>query len=77
MTYIHTHTANIALSLGKREQFPLISQWAIQLANTIVMWNDRYITRRPLSTMPYALLEDIGVTPEQAKLEAAKPFWRA
>ncbi len=77
MTYIHTHTAKIALNLGKREQFPLISQWAIQLENTIVMWNDRYITRRPLSTMPHALLEDIGITPEQAKLEAAKPFWRA
>lgn len=77
MTYIHTHTANIALNLGKRKQLPLVSQWAIQLANTIVTWNDRYITRRPLSTMSYALLKDIGVTPEQAKLEAAKPFWRA
>lgn len=77
MTYIHAHTANIALSLGKREQLPLVSQWAIQLANTIVTWNDRYITRRPLSTMPYTLLDDIGVTPEQAKLEANKPFWRA
>ncbi len=77
MTYIHAHTADIALKLGKREHFPLASHWAIHLADTIVTWNDRYNTRRPLRTMPYALLEDIGITPEQAKLEAAKPFWRA
>lgn len=77
MAYIHTHTAKIALALGKREHFPLASQWAIQVANTIVTWNDRYNTRRPLGTMTYALLEDIGVTSEQAKQEAAKPFWRA
>ena len=77
MTYIHVQIASIALKLGKREQFPLISQWAIQVANTVVTWSDRYKTRRPLSTMSYALLEDIGVTPEQAKREAAKPFWRA
>ena len=77
MAYIHTQTAEIALNLGKRQQFPLVSQWAIQLANTIVMWNDRYKSRRFLGTMSYAQLVDIGVTPEQAKLEACKPFWRA
>ena len=77
MTYIHTHTAEIALNLGKRQQFPLVSQWAIQLANTIVMWNDRYKSRRPLRTMSYAQLADIGVTPKRAEHEARKPFWRA
>ena len=77
MTYTHTHTAEIALNLGKRQKFPLVSQWAIQLANTIVMWNDRYKSRRFLSTMPYAQLTDIGVTPKQARHEACKPFWRA
>ncbi len=77
MAYTHTQTAKIALNLGKRQQFPLVSQWAIQLANTIVMWNDRYKSRRPLRTMSYAQLADIGVTPKQAKFEARKPFWRA
>lgn len=77
MAYIHAHTAEIALNLGKREHFPLVSRWAIQVASTIVTWYDRYNTRRPLSTMPYGLLEDIGITPEQARLEAAKPFWRS
>ena len=77
MAYIHTQTAEIALNLGKRQQFPLISQWAIQLANTIVLWNDRYKSRRFLSTMSHTQLTDIGVTPEQARREACKLFWRA
>ena len=77
MAYSHADTANIALTLGKREQFPLLSQWAILVANTIVTWNDRYKTRQALRTLSYTLLDDIGITPKQARLEAIKPFWRA
>ena len=32
--------------------------------------------RRALAQLDRRLLRDIGVTPEQAEREAAKPFWR-
>lgn len=77
MTYTHTSTASIALKLANRGQLPLISLCAIQFANTVVTWCDRYKSRRVLGTMTYGQLNDIGVTPKQALHETAKPFWRA
>ncbi len=40
-------------------------------------WYDRHCERRRLAEMSSDLLQDIGVTPEAARREAAKPFWRA
>lgn len=77
MTYQHTHTAQIALNLANRKQLPVISQWSILLANSVVTWSDRYKSRRKLDTMPDYLLRDVGITPKQAGKEALKPFWRA
>jgi uncharacterized protein YjiS (DUF1127 family) len=76
MAYIHAHTANTALKLSKRTQFPVLSIWAIQVANTVVTWDDRYKARRALQTMTREHLNDMGMTPEQARREAGKPFWR-
>ena len=77
MTYTHAHTASIALKLAHRGQLPLIFICAIQFADTVVTWKDRYNSRRDLSTMSFGQLEDIGVTPDQALIEQHKPFWRA
>lgn len=77
MTYTHAHTASIALKLANRGQLPLVSEYAIQMANTVVTWSDRYNSRRVLSTMTFGQLEDIGVTPDQALFEQRKPFWCA
>jgi uncharacterized protein YjiS (DUF1127 family) len=77
MAHIHTHTAQIALELSNRGHLPVVSQWAIRLANTVVTWDDRYKSRRKLGTMPNDLLDDMGITPRQALLEARKPFWLA
>lgn len=38
---------------------------------------ERYRQRKQLMEMDDRQLEDIGITPEQAELEAGKPIWRA
>lgn len=55
-------------SLGQRAPGPLA------LLN---LWQRRREERRQLSQLPEELLQDIGLTPEQVRVEAAKPFWRA
>ena len=43
---------------------------------TLVAWQHRYELRRHLLELDDRLLEDIGLSREQARQEAAKPFWR-
>ena len=37
----------------------------------------RYRTRKQLARLSPERLRDVGITPEQAKREAAKPFWKS
>ncbi len=61
----------IALDLRQPSQAPLA-----QLA----LWRDRAGFRRDLRRLAKVgdhMLRDIGMTPESAQREIAKPFWRA
>jgi uncharacterized protein YjiS (DUF1127 family) len=40
-------------------------------------WGERARQRRALRELPDYLLRDIGVSRDEAELEAHKPFWRA
>ncbi|MEM9371675.1 MAG: DUF1127 domain-containing protein [Pseudomonadota bacterium] len=46
------------------------------LINLVRLWRHRARTRMELSDLEPHMLRDIGVTPEQAEHEIAKPFWR-
>jgi uncharacterized protein YjiS (DUF1127 family) len=39
-------------------------------------WHERRRFRAELEELDEHLLDDIGLTPSQARSEAAKPFWR-
>lgn len=43
---------------------------------TFARWYDRYLQRRVLAELDSRMLEDIGVTPQEARREISKPFWR-
>lgn len=43
---------------------------------TFARWYDRYVQRRTLAELDARMLADIGVTPEKARQEIRKPFWR-
>ncbi|MEQ9327320.1 MAG: DUF1127 domain-containing protein [Rhodospirillales bacterium] len=42
----------------------------------IRLWRHRMVTRRSLVAMETRLLADIGLTPEEARREARRPFWQ-
>jgi uncharacterized protein YjiS (DUF1127 family) len=43
---------------------------------TLREWRQRASTRRALSQLSTAALQDIGIDQDRADAEAAKPFWR-
>lgn len=43
---------------------------------TVALWHSRARQRRALAELSAELLDDIGVSPHQAAMEARKPFWR-
>jgi len=47
------------------------------IAATVRVWRRRDCARSSLRSMDEHLLRDIGFTPDQARREAQKPFWRA
>lgn len=57
------------LQLGPRTKL-------LKIYGILTTWFARWKQRRALARLDGRLLEDIGVTREQANREAAKPFWR-
>ncbi len=46
-------------------------------ATTLHHWHERACQRRVLAGLTPRELRDVGLSPGQARAEAAKPFWRA
>ncbi len=47
------------------------------MRQTVLVWNRRRATRKTLAQLDGRILADIGITPDQARMEAEKPFWLA
>tara|TARA_R110000787_G_scaffold10415_2_gene35304 strand:+ start:4309 stop:4548 length:240 start_codon:yes stop_codon:yes gene_type:complete len=43
----------------------------------LIIWQHRLAMRHALTRMEPYLLNDMGISPEDAAREAAKPFWQA
>lgn len=59
---------------GDRQEYSLAE--AIGWGAPIGLWIARARERRALARLNGHLLQDIGVSPEEAAGEAAKPFWQ-
>lgn len=73
-------TANNSIQLISFVQdhpLPVIARWALAFAVLVTKWDRRARTRRALARLEAARLQDIGISLEEAKAEAAKNFWRA
>lgn len=55
---------------------PPISGVLHGLTLLVLRWEERRQTRRSLRDLDAHMLNDIGVPPDIARLEGAKPFWR-
>lgn len=71
----HSQTAQILSPLTAATRLPLTAVFAVKLATVITAWDHRYRSRNVLKTLDAHMLEDIGLSPAQAKKEARKPFW--
>lgn len=47
-----------------------------RLLRLVICWRDRRRGRQALARLEAERLADIAVRPDQARREAAKPFWR-
>lgn len=47
-----------------------------RLARTLLLWHERARQRRHLRYLSDHMLRDIGLTPDDVRAEAGKPFWR-
>lgn len=55
----------------------VVADWAAKALRTLVMWELRLRTRHALARLDATRCADIGIAPERAEAEAAKPFWKA
>ncbi|MEP5154901.1 DUF1127 domain-containing protein [Planktotalea sp.] len=63
--------------LDRQQPMPILATIAVRVAVTSSKWAKRRRTRRSLRNLDSHLLNDIGLTPEAAEIEANKRFWRA
>ena len=55
---------------------PIIADLAVTFAVIVTLLNERRATRKSLKNIPDHILKDIGISREEANLEARKPFWK-
>ena len=66
----------VLAQLSARTTLPPVSRWAVQFAYLSYLWSQRRRTRAQLRALDPARLQDIGLTPDEARLEYSKWFWR-
>lgn len=62
--------------LSARSSLPALSRVAVQIAWIYAVWTHRRRSRSDLAGLDAHLLNDIGMTPEEATFESRKWFWR-
>ena len=76
MAHSTTKHSSALTHLSTRTTLPLMSQVAIKVAYVVLLWSQRRRTRNALSDLSPHALRDIGISPDDARIEASKPFWR-
>ncbi|CUH77266.1 DUF1127 domain-containing protein [Tropicibacter naphthalenivorans] len=61
--------------LDRSQPLPVAAEVALRFAVAVTKWSTRRATRNALKTIEPHLLDDIGLTRQQAMDEAHRPFW--
>lgn len=72
----HTQTAHTLARLGSSSRLPLGAALAVRIAGVLMLWDQRRRTRQALSALDDHLLQDVGLTPREARREAGRYFWQ-
>jgi len=70
------HSPAFPVGSGRRYADRLVRVATIWMT-TLLVWQDRANQRHQLGELSDFMLRDIGISPELARSEAAKPFWQA
>jgi uncharacterized protein YjiS (DUF1127 family) len=57
-------------------QLPVVARVALFFAATVTEWDKRSRTRRALSSLTKTQLLDVGLTVQEARMEARKKMWQ-
>mgnify|MGYP003675446276 FL=1 len=72
----HMTTDALAVLTTSRS-LPLLAVISVTFAATVTKWVARRQTRLSLNQLEAWQLDDLGLTPEAARTEARKVFWKA
>ncbi|MFD2208033.1 DUF1127 domain-containing protein [Kiloniella antarctica] len=76
MANVSMHKTNTCGELRNNKQIALFLMAPVVFTvETLVAWQDRLIMRDHLRDVDTRLLSDMGISVEEAKNEAIKPFW--
>ncbi|SDK11364.1 DUF1127 domain-containing protein [Aliiruegeria lutimaris] len=76
MTQFPSATTTRLESLKSRKSLPLLADFFVLAAETVVKWEQRSRSRRHLRELSPHHLRDIGLTPDMVDLEVRKLFWQ-
>ncbi|MDW4497756.1 DUF1127 domain-containing protein [Sulfitobacter sp. D35] len=76
MTQAMTLAPETLTYLSQTRTMPVVAVVAIKLAVVLSKWETRRRSRQALAQLTAWQLRDVGLTPDQARDEAAKSFWR-
>lgn len=62
--------------LRENNALPIVSVLAVKFAVTVSIWTTRRRTRLALGQLTETQMRDVGLTPMQARREAARMFWQ-
>lgn len=71
-----TTNLQILTNHNANAQLPVAARAALSFAAVVTEWDKRTRTRRALSKLTPTQLNDIGLTVEDARLEARKKMWQ-
>ena len=76
MTRTAYQNIDALIYLRENNALPIVSVIAVQFAVTVSKWTLRHRTRQALGQLTETQLRDVGLTPLQARREAARLFWQ-
>lgn len=76
MTRTANNNIDALIYLRENNSLPIVSVLAVEIAVKVSKWTTRRRTRMALCQLTDTQLHDVGLTPMQARREAARLFWQ-
>lgn len=73
----HSATLGHSAVVEARRSAARLADWFFRIAETVVIWNRRYRTRRQFAAVDSRILKDCGISEADRFIEINKPFWEA